>query len=157
MEYCAVQLTSNDYKEYRRAYSKMVFSIFDKNAMMYHIEEQVSKLAVEKSMRTRSVFIKDIESSDRTMHFFKRGEETIGFFELSFHKGKCDIVEMFVFERYKGYGTRMMEEVEKVARERNASRIELWAPYVGAQIFWTKMGFKEVKINGVKCHRKVLK
>lgn len=157
MEYCAVQLTSNDYREFRRAYSKLVFSIFDKRALMYQMENQVTRKALEKEMRTKSKFIEDLEAPDRTMHFFKKGEETIGFFELSFHKGKCDIVEFFVFERYKGYGTLMYKEAEKVARERKASRIELWTPYIGAQIFWTKMNFQTVYINGVKCYRKIQK
>ena len=156
MEYCIVQLTSNDYREFRRAYSQLIFSIFDKRALMYQLEDQVTRQALEKEMRTRTKFIEDINSPDRTMHFFKKGEETIGFFELSFHKGKCDIVEFFVFKRYSGYGTIMFEEAVKVARQRKASRIELWTPYIGAQIFWTKMGFETVYINKVKCYRKIL-
>ena len=118
------------------------------------LENSVSRQALEKEMRTRSQFIKDIESSDREMYFFTKDEETIGFVELSFHKGKCDIVEFFVFERYRGYGRVMWEETMKVSKERNPSRYELWTPYDGAQIFWKKMGFDTVFINGVKCYRK---
>lgn len=153
MGYCLLRLTSDDYPEFRRTYNKLVYSIYDKASMLYFLENKITRQALEKEMRTRSKFVEDLNSQDRVMYFFKRDGETIGFLELSFHKGKCDIVEFFVFERYRGYGTIMWEEALKVARERKPSRIELWTPYIGAQIFWSKMGFQTVYINGVKCYR----
>lgn len=157
VEYGIVRLTSDDYREFRRIYSKLVYSIYDKASMLYFLENKITRQALEKEMRTRSKFINDLESQDRVMYFFKRDEEIIGFFELSFHKGKCDIVEFFVAERYRGYGTIMWEKALDVARERKPSRIELWTPYIGAQIFWSKMGFETVYINGVKCYRKKMR
>ena len=153
MGYCLVRLTSDDYREFRRAYEKLVYSIYDKAAMMYFFENKVRRQALEKEMRTRSKFIADLESEDREMYFFKRDDEIIGFVELSFHKGKCDIVEFFVYERYKGYGTTMWEKTLKVASVRKPSRFELWTPDAGAQIVWSRMGFQTVYINGVKCYR----
>ena len=157
LEYCLVRLTSSDYREFRQAYSKLVYSIYDKAALMGHIEKAVSFHALEKEMRTRSQFIRDIESQDREMYFFKKNGETIGFVELSFHKGKCDVVEFFVFERYRGYGTIMWNETMKVASVRKPTRFELWTPYAGAQTFWKKMGFCTVYINGVMCYRKKMR
>ncbi len=153
MGYCLVRLTPDDYPEFRRAYSKLVYSIYDRKSMLYFLENKITRQALEKEMRTRSKFRKDLESEDREMYFFKRDDETIGFVELSFHKGKCDIVEFFVYERYRGYGTTMWEKTMEAARERKPSRFELWTPYIGAQIFWSKMGFQTVYINGVKCYR----
>ncbi len=157
MEYCLVRLTSNDYREFRRTYSKLVYSIYDKRAMLYFLEDKITRKALEEKMRTRSQFIEAIESEDLEMYFFKKAEKIIGFVELSFHKGKCDIVEFFVFERYKGDGTIMWNEAVKVASKRKPSRFELWTPYTGAQIFWKKMGFDTVFINGVKCYRKKMR
>ena len=157
MGYCLVRLTSDDYREFRRAYSKLIYSIYDKKFMLYPLEEQITRKALEQEMRTRTKFRNDVESAEREMYFFQKDGETIGFFELSFHKGKCDIVEFFVFERYNGYGTIMWEEALKIARVRTPSRIELWTPYIGAQIFWKRMGFDIVYINGVKCYRKKLR
>lgn len=124
---------------------------------MYFLENQITRKALEKETKTRTKFIEDVNSQEREMYFLKKDDENIGFFELAFHKGKCDIVEFFVFERYKGYGTIMWDEAMKVARLRKPSRIELWTPYVGAQIFWTKMGFQTVYINGVLCYRKKMR
>ncbi len=152
-----MQLTTDDYRDFRRMYEKLVYSIYDKKIMLYSFENYVTRTALETKMRTRTQFIADLKLEDREMYFFKKDEENIGFFELSFHKGKCDIVEFFVVERYKGYGTKMWEEAQKVIRERKPSRIELWTPYVGAQIFWTKMGFKTFYIDGVKCYRKYVR
>lgn len=157
MDYCLVRLTSNDYREFRRAYSKLIYSIYDKKLMLYFLEAQITRKALEKEMRTRTAFVNDVESSEREMYFFQKDGENIGFFELAFHKGKCDIVEFFVYERYKGYGTIMWNEALKIAKNRKPSRIELWTPYIGAQIFWSKMGFDTVFINGVKCYRKKLR
>lgn len=157
MDYCLVRLTSDDYREFRRAYDKLVYSIYDKAKLLYFLENQITRKALEKEMRTRSQFIRDIEFQEREMYFFKKDGETIGFFELAFHKGKCDVVEFFVFERNKGYGTIMWNKALEVARKRTPSRIELWTPYVGAQIFWTRMGFQTVYINGVLCYRKKMR
>lgn len=157
LEYCLVRLTSDDYREFRRAYNKLVYSIYDKAKLMYYLENQITRKALEKEMRTRSQFIRDIESQEREMYFFKKDDEIIGFLELAFHKGKCDVVEFFVFERNKGYGTIMWNKAVEVARKRTPSRIELWTPYRGAQIFWTKMGFQTVYINGVLCYRKKMR
>ena len=157
MDYCLVRLTSDDYREFRRAYSKLVYSIYDKKMMLYPLEEQITRRALEEEMRTRTMFRNDVESTERELYFFQKDGENVGFVELAFHKGKCDIVEFFVFERYKGYGTIMWNETLKIARVRKPSRIELWTPYMGAQIFWKKMGFDTVYINGVKCYRKKLR
>lgn len=157
MGYCLIRLTSDDYREFRRAYNKLVYSIFDKSVKLYFMENDITRRALEKEMRTKSQFIQHIESQDREMYFFKKDGETIGFVEFSFHKGKCDIVEFFVFERYKGNGKIMWDEALKIARNRKPSRIELWTPYTGAQIFWRKMGFETVFINGVQCYRKKMR
>lgn len=154
MGYCIVQVTSEDYRDVRRMYDKLIYSIYDQKAMLYFLEDYITRIALETNMRTKTQFIADLESGRREMYFFKKDEDNIGFFELSFHKGKCDVVEFFVIERYKGYGTLMWNEAMKVIRERRPSRIELWTPYIGAQIFWTKMGFKTFYIDGVLCYRK---
>lgn len=153
MGYCLIRLTPDDYPEFRRIYSKLVYSIYEKTSMLYFLENKITRLALEKEMRTRTVFKADLASEDREMYFFKRDDEIIGFVELSFHKGKCDIVEFFVSERYRGYGTIMWEKTMEVASVRKPSRFELWTPYAGAQMFWSKMGFQIIYINGVKCYR----
>ena len=157
LEYCLVRLTSDDYREFRRAYNKLVYSIYDKAKLMYLVENQVTRKALEKETKTRTKFIEDANSQEREMYIFKKDGEAIGYVEFAFHKGKCDIVEFFVFERYKGYGTIMWNEALKVARLRTPSRIELWTPYAGAKIFWSKMGFQTVYINGVLCYRMKLR
>lgn len=156
--YRAIRVTTNDYRDYRKANSQIVYSICDKKDYLrgYSFELSVSRQAIELSMRTRTKFIDAVQENEREMYFFYREEEMIGFFELFYHKGKCDIVEFFVFDRYQGNGRLMWDAALEKIKERNASRIELWSPYAGAQKFWKKMGFLPVKINGVECYRKKL-
>lgn len=153
--YRAIRVTTDDYRDFRKASSKMVFSIYDKKDLLraYPMELAVSRKAFEESIRTRSKFIQDLSEPGREMYFFLKDDEQIGFFELSYHKGKCDIVEFFVFDRYHGHGTKMWEIAVGMIKDRKASRVELWSPYRGAQIFWEKMGFERVVINGVLCYR----
>ena len=157
--YRAVRVTTDDYRDFRKAYSKMVFSIYDKKYVLktFAYEQAISRQALEESMRTRTKFLEDLADPNREMYFFKKDDEIIGFFELFYHKGKCDISDFFVFERYQGHGTHMWEATYAIAKKRKASRIELWSPYGGAQMFWKKMGFEPVYINKVMCYRKKIR
>lgn len=157
--YRAIRVTTDDYRDFRKASSKMVLSIYDKKDLLrvYPMEQVVSKRAFEESIRTRTKFIQDVLEPNREMYFFLKDDEQIGFFELFYHKGKCDIVEFFVFDRYHGHGTHMWEIAMEMIKARKPSRVELWSPYRGAQIFWEKMGFEKITINGVLCYRKKLR
>lgn len=157
--YRAIRVTTDDYRDFRKASSKMVFSIYDKKDVLraYPMEVAVSRKAFEASIRTRSKFIEAVLEPEREMYFFLKDDEQIGFFELYYHKGKCDIVEFFVFDRYHGHGTEMWNCAVGMIKEHKATRVELWSPYRGAQIFWEKMGFERVTINGVLCYRKKLR
>jgi len=50
-------------------------------------------------------------------------------------------IEYSFFEKGKGLGTILYNEVLKIIKQHKCKRIELWCPFVGAQIFWRKKGF----------------
>lgn len=154
--YYLARLTADDYEGFNSAYYKLVYSIYDKKLELYEIEEKLMVMAWKNGIRSKNDYIKDIENPSREMYFFKTGSKTIGFVELAYHKGKCDIVEFFVFERYQGYGSIMWKQTLKKIEERKPSRIELYSPYEGSQIFWRKMGFSPFYMGDIKCYRMLL-
>ncbi len=137
-----VRLTSNDYRDFRRAYSKILYSFSAKGKSDTAAEILACKMATETSLRPKGEFLNHVEDPNREMYFFKVEDETQGYFELIFHDNKCNIFEFAVFERYKGYGSLMWEKALDIIKEHGAVKIELWCPYEGAQIFWKKKGFK---------------
>lgn len=87
-----VRITSNDYREYRRAYTRIEYSFFEKGKAVPF-------------------------NSDEMKEMMKEGI-----------KGK-------------GLGTILYNEVLNIIKQHKCKRIELWCPFVGAQIFWRKKGF----------------
>ena len=141
MDYCLVRLTSNDYRNFRDAYSRIVYSFCEKGKGGDKIAEAISaKIATDTSLRTRNEFLRDIQK--REMYFFQIDGENQGFVELIFNEKLCTIQEFSVFERDKGWGSILLEETMRLIKERGCLKIELWCPFPGAQVFWQKKGFK---------------
>lgn len=141
MDYCLVRLTSNDYRNFRKAYAQIVYSFAEKGTMFDREAEKFSsKIATETNLRTKTEFLKDLES--REMYFFQVDGETKGYVELIFKGRTCDIYEFSVFEHGKGLGTILFEETMRIIKERECTKIELWCPFPGAQVFWKKNGFQ---------------
>lgn len=142
MDYCLVRLTSDDYRNFRKAYSRIRYSFSEKGKGNMQAEELSAQIATEVSTRTRGEFLKDFGNPNREMYFFQRDGETQGYVELLFNEKLCWIHEFAVFEREKGLGSILFEETMRVIKEKGCVKIELWCPFEGAQIFWKKKGFK---------------
>ncbi len=137
-----VRLTQHDYREFRRAYSKIVYS-FSKPGMGDPVAEALAcKIATETQLRKKGEFLDDLETPGREMYFYVIDGINQGYMEVIFKENKvCDIFEFAVFEHCKGYGSDLWEQTYKLIKERGMRKIHLWCPYEGAQIFWQKMGF----------------
>lgn len=144
MDYCLVRLTSNDYRDFRRSYSRIRYSFFENEEEHHAAVELACKFATETATRTKGEFLDDVESSNHEMYFFKVDGEIQGYFELILKDKVCEIYEFSVFEHKKGWGSILYEEVYKLIKERGFIAIELACPFLGAQIFWQKKGFKSM-------------
>lgn len=154
MEHCLVRLTSNDYRNFRKAYSRIRYSFSEKGKGNPAAEELACKFATETATRTRGEFLNDVEAPNREMYFFRIDGETQGYVELIFKGKVCDIYEFTVFEHDKGWGSILFEEALKIIKERGCVKIELWCPYEGAQIFWQKKDFKPFYRNQILYFRR---
>lgn len=154
MSYCLIRLTPNDYRNFRKAYSKFRYSFFENDEGNQEAVALACKIATETSTRTRGEFLNDVENPNREMYFFQVDGETQGYLELIFEGKVASIYEFAVFEHGKGWGTILYEEAEKIIKAHECVRIELWCPYEGAQIFWGKKGFKPFYRNQMLFYRK---
>lgn len=153
MDYCIRQLTSGDYRNFRKAYSRIIYSFSEKGKGNPTAEKLACEIATATNTRGRGEFLNDVENPNREMFFLMVGDEIQGYFELVFRDKICDIYEFAVFEHHKGWGSILYEEALKRIKARECVRIELWCPYAGAQIFWKKKGFKAFYRNQMEFFR----
>ena len=154
MEHCLVRLTSNDYRNFRKSYSRIRYSFFENDEENRAAVDLACRVATETNTRTRGEFLNDVESPNREMYFFMVDGEIQGFIDLIFNGKVCDIFEFAVFDHKKGLGTILFEEAYKIIKEKECVKIELWCPYEGAQVFWQKKGFKPFYRNQMLFYRK---
>lgn len=154
MEHCLVRLTSNDYRNFRRSYSRIRYSFFENDEDDRAAVDLACRFATETSTRTRGEFLNDVESPNREMYFFMIDGEIQGFFELIFKDKVCEIFEFAVFDHKKGWGSILFEEAYNIIKERECLKIELSCPFEGAQVFWQKKGFKPFYRNKQLIFRK---
>ena len=135
-----VRITSEDYRNFRRAYSKIEYSFFKKGEEQPWITKQVREMT-EAAIKGKGEFLDEVENPKNELYFLEIDGEIQGIVELIFSQQVCDIYQFAVFERGKGWGTKFYEEVLKIIKEHNCKKITLWCPYEGAQFFWQKQGF----------------
>lgn len=145
--YRLVRITSDDYRDYRRTRAKVQYSFFPKGEEITGVAGLISKMT-ESEIPGKGDFLDLMEKDKNAFYFFKDEDEIKGIAELIFDDAKhqCNICEFAVLQHGEGLGTILYQEVLKVIKERKATKIVLWCPFKGAQIFWQKMGFgvKEV-------------
>ena len=136
-----VRITSNDYRNFRRAYEKIEYSFFKKGEEQPHISATIRKMT-QSSIKGKGEFLDHVENPKNELYFLEIDGEIQGITELIFEENSCDIYQFAVFEHGKGIGTTFYEEVLKIIKEHNVRKITLFCPYEGAQYFWRKQGFK---------------
>lgn len=145
-----VRITSADYRDYRRTRAKIEYSYFPKGQEQPGIASMIRK-AAESEIPGKGDFLDLMEKDKNAFYFLKDGDEIQGIVELIFNDQEhfCNICEFAVLQHGEGLGTILYQEVLKVIKERKATKMVLWCPFEGAQIFWRKMGFgvKEVLPN----------
>ena len=138
--YCLVRITSNDYREYRKAYSKIQYSFFKKGEEDYNIINTVTE-GIQSCIKTKSEFLKHVEAKKNELYFFYVEDEIQGIAELIFDGEMCNILEFAVFKHGQGLGTALYEEILKIIKMHKSKKIILYCPFEGAQVFWYKKGF----------------
>ena len=134
------RITPNDYRDFRRAYSRIEYSFFKKGEEEPGLARQVREM-IQFAIKGKGEFLNWVEDPKNELYFFEIDGEIQGIVELVFDNTTCDIHQFAVFEQCKGWGTKFYEEVLKIIKEHNCRKITLWCPYDGAQIFWRKQGF----------------
>ena len=135
-----VRITSDDYRNFRRAYSKIEYSFFKKGEEQPWITKAVREMT-QGAIKTKMEFLEEVKDPNRELYFFVIDGEIQGIVELIFGKKECNIYEFAIFEKGKGLGTMLFQEVLSVIKEHKSKKIILWCPYEGSQIFWRKQGF----------------
>lgn len=138
--YRLVRITSNDYREFRRAYSKIEYSFFKKGEENPLISQAVREM-IQSAIKGKGEFLDEVENPNNELYFFEVDNEIKGIVELIFSQNVCDIYQFAVFEHGKGWGTTLFKEVLTIIKNHNCKKITLWCPYEGAQIFWLKNKF----------------
>lgn len=142
-----VRITSADYRDYRRTRAKVEYSYFPKGEEKPGVASLIRQVT-ESEIPGKGDFLNLMEKDKNAFYFLKDGDEIKGIAELIFDDAKheCNICEFAVLQYGEGLGTILYHEVLKVIKERKATKMVLWCPFEGAQIFWRKMGFgvKEV-------------
>ena len=135
-----IRITSDDYRNFRRAYSKIEYSFFKKGEENPWISKQVREMT-QWAIKTKMEFLDEVKNPNKELYFFEVDGEIQGITELIFSKKLCNIYEFAVFEHGKGWGSILYEEVLKIIKEHGSKKITLWCPYAGSQVFWVKKGF----------------
>lgn len=138
-----ISITENDYREYRKNFSKVEYS-FAKRGEAFPVPMNLVREASNFTILKKWEFLQVMKDPKYAFYFYKNDEgETIGIVFLKFTDKTCTIAEFSVFEHLKGFGTKLYEEVANLCRERGVYELVLWCPFKGAQEFWKKMGFYE--------------
>ena len=137
-----VRITSADYRDFRRAYSKIEYSFFKKGEEQPRISESVREM-IQFAIKGKGEFLDWVENPETELYFFKIDDEIKGIVELVFFSNTCTIHNFSVFEHLQGLGTILFHEVLNIVKEYKCKKITLWCPYEGAQIFWRKQGFSQ--------------
>lgn len=138
--YRIIRVTSGDYRNFRRAYSKIEFSFFKKGEEQPHISAAIREMT-QFSIKGKGEFLDEIENPKNELYFFEVDENIEGIAELIFDGKECNIYQFSVFQHGKGWGTIFYKEVLKIIKEHGCKKITLWFPYERAQVFWKKQGF----------------
>lgn len=138
--YRLTRITSNDYRNFRRAYSRIEYSFFKKGEEQPGVAMQVRKM-IQFAIKGKGEFLNWVEDSKNELYFFEIDGEIQGIVELVFSENVCDIHQFAVFEHGNGWGTLLYKEVLEIIKEHKCTKITLWCPYEGAQVFWRKQGF----------------
>ena len=137
-----VRITSNDYRNFRRAYEKIDYSFFKKGEEEPWVSEQVRELN-KNFIKGKGEFLDEVENPKKELYFLEVDGEIKGIVELIFEPDFCNIYQFSVFEHGKGLGTTFYQEVLKIIQEHKSRKIVLFCPYEGAECFWRKQGFKQ--------------
>lgn len=154
--YRLVRITSNDYRDYRRSYEKIEYSFFKKGEEEPLLAQKIREMT-KGAINGKGEFLNEVEDSKRELYFLKdQNDEIKGIAILIFDNNSCDIYQFAVFEKGKGIGTLLYNELLKVIEEHKPHKLTLFCPYDGAIIFWKKLGFKQKSqfFFEKKCHWK---
>lgn len=136
-----VRITSNDYRDFRRIFSQIRFSVLTKDTKRFLVPQYILDMEIPK-MKIKFQFLEEVNDPQRELYFFEVDGERKGYVQLVFYGVQCDIFEFAVLEHGKGLGTILFNEaLELIKGHSNVKMIRLWCPYPGAQLFWQKVGF----------------
>lgn len=87
------------------------------------------------------------------------GDERIGILSYEIRKETCEIIIFEVFDKFKGIGTKMLEALKELAREKGCKQIYLMTTNdnLDALRFYQKRGFtiSGIHIDSVKKSREI--
>lgn len=139
--YRLIRMTSNDYRDYRRTATKIEYSYWPKGQEIPGVAHMIAKI-VEFAVLGKGEFLDLVEKDEKEFYFLKEDDQIVGITQLVFSEKSCLIAIFAVLEHGKGLGTILYQETLKVIKERKVAMMEVWCPFAGAQIFWSKMGFR---------------
>lgn len=139
-----VRLTSSNYRDYRRSMNKVEYSFANKNGTQNLLNAKIATEFSRDYILGKGEFLDMIEKPEVEMYVFRNdAEENIGIVILTFSKRSCNIHDFAVFEKGKGLGTELYEEIKKIIISKS-KEITLFCPFEGAQEFWKTMGFFQI-------------
>ena len=133
-----IGITENDYREYRKNFSKVEYS-FARRGEAFPVPMKQIREVTNITILKKWEFLEVMKDPKHAFYFYKNDEgETIGIVFLKFTGKTCTIAEFSVFEHLKGLGTKLYQAVANLCRERGIYELELWCPFNGSKEFWKK-------------------
>lgn len=142
--------SNDDLTRFESGYHKMIFSnsiVRDKNNLRTFIELD-KKIQRESNIpESGKRFFETAMANPNENIVFISSKETgidIGFAVIRINNdGSARIQAFTVYKHLVGRGRVFYNKLETFLKESGISTINIRVPYDGAQIFWTKMGFKQ--------------
>ena len=106
-----IGITENDYREYRKNFSKVEYS-FARRGEVFPVPMKQIREVTNITILKKWEFLEVMKDSKYAFYFYKKDEgETIGIVFLKFTGKTCTIAEFSVFEHLKGLGTKLYQAV----------------------------------------------
>ncbi len=102
MMYRLIRITSNDYRNFRKAYSKINYSFFLKGKEQPLLSKQINEMT-QSAIKGKGEFLDEVEDPKNELYFFEMDGEIQGIVELVFFSNNvCNIYQFAVFKNGKG-------------------------------------------------------
>lgn len=136
-----------NYSQYNKP--NEIFDLF-KEGYLFHYNSKKDKFSLKTDSELLDILINALQNVHAIILSSDNQKEIYGFALYQFKKGCSTVLwidELIIKSNYRhcGYGTIIMNELEKIAKDNKCNKIELccWSFNTNASNFYNKLNYKE--------------